>query len=41
MKPRFHGLKNLWRSHGHELILAAVLTVVAVVALWLSGFSLG
>ncbi len=38
MKPRINDLKNLLRTHGHELILAAVLTLVAVVALLFSGF---
>lgn len=41
MKPRIHGLKNLLRNHGHELILAAVLTLVAVAALAFSGFGFG
>ena len=41
MKPRINGLKNLLRTHGHELILAAVLTLVAIVALLFSGFGIG
>ena len=41
MKSRILGLKNLLRNHGHELILAAVLTLVAIVALMFSGFGFG
>ena len=41
MKPRIIGLKNLLRNHGHELILAAVLTLVAIIALMFSGFGFG
>lgn len=41
MKPRIFGLKNLLRNHGHELILAAVLTLVAIAALFFTGFGIG
>jgi len=41
MKSRIHGLKNLLRSHGHELILAAALTLVGIAALAFSGFGFG
>ncbi len=38
MKPRTFELKNLLRNHGHELFLAAMLTLVGVAALIASRF---
>ena len=41
MKPRGTGLKNLLRKHGHELLLAAALTLVGLGALVLTGLGSG
>jgi hypothetical protein len=41
MKRSVFGSKNFLRRHGYELALAAVLTLLGILALVLSGFQIG